>query len=647
MRIVLGFVAAFFYVITWASAPTYLDAYMNFGYDGLDNALIQTHIREVENYLNTAPLDKNAPEYLALLKLHANAQNYIALSERLKNCEDNQRMLTTRILDVVGNEIKSRGDIYVPCESFHTDLSSIQELNQHTKSILAPFISNSMQADLYQKSLTNSMKSLMQNQYQFQLNDFESDEAIKNFIERECQELCPSNVFKAQNYQQSDLFLALKAFKQTFSTIKRFDATEAAHHLNNLVDGEEGLNKILKAADELVGYEDGWVDDEPSFSDASSLLIDYYQARYNQIQVQDPVGRLLNTEVVRDRIGMAVTQVQDDMDEVGKSFRFKKHKRIRAGHITEGLETVKLQIREQIKELNQIEQKRLEQAVNINTHPQRLEQWREDDLKKILKTNPLAVGQQLFEKPFYADKVCSLVAKISTDDKNAALADKAWAFGGMVVGGALLATGIGSLAGAWILAGTATGATLASVAATAGLVGTAVGLAEAGRHTHQYFESRAEQVALEQAILSGAGDTQSATEAREAIMALRASKHDAIMAGVFSAVELGSVVRAASMAMYGAKAADDSIAIMQANRLMRSLDIITKNPRYVRMMQKLRTTVGGDKMSLYMGKLFSMAENLRAGMLLKMTRLAEAGKMNEMKRIVDEALEVAHRNCRL
>ena len=77
----------------------------------------------------------------------------IAEQKGLTGNHDNHRQLSTRILAVVGDEIKTRGSVVVPCRLVDQPFSAIEELVQNSDGMVDPYLSNDMQKDLYSRSL--------------------------------------------------------------------------------------------------------------------------------------------------------------------------------------------------------------------------------------------------------------------------------------------------------------------------------------------------------------------------------------------------------------------------------------------------------------------------------------------------------------
>lgn len=626
------------------------DAYLGFGYDQLDSSIIRSHTQTVENYLNSysGPQDEN---FDTLLRLHANAVNYLTLEEALNDCNDNDRNLSARVLGVVGSKIKTIGHIHAPCSVVGQPISAIEQLVEAGRNVVNPLLTNSLQQGLYQRAITNSFKSLMHHQYQYRQNNFSDRNSIEDFVREACDGKCSRDIYDPSNPNSSSLIEELARYRPQLEGVQRHTSSSARDRLNELIDGEGGLNETLSEVETAIGSESGLFGSNPVFSDQSRMLMQIYHTHYNQVALQDPVGRLLSTERMRDRVRAPRRLDEDDMSEHSGNFSFEKHREVTSSHIQSAVNQVSSTINDQIRELNLTEITRNNREFALNQSSQQSQDQFLDignrQLRKFLRTNPAAVGEHLYHNPFYAHKVCELIGQVTESDEREARNDKIWLYGGLIVGGVLLATGVGAGVGAWVLAGTAAGATLATVAATTGIVGIAVGVGEAGYHINEYMEFSAERDAITGAILTGGADAQSVQELQDAVTGLRRAQTAAIMSGAFAAFEMGTLYSAARVYMNGSRLASNGVSqLEQTGRMTRFLNSIANNPQLNNMILRLKQAVGSERAARFMGYLSTASDATRAYLLARLARFAESGNFTELKRITDEAIAIANRTCR-
>lgn len=636
-----------------------IEAYMNFGYDGYDNELISQHVESTDAYISSYTGNKSTAEFIGLMNLHANAQNYLNLSEALSNCNDNDRNLTTRILNVVGTEIKANGLFSAPCPSvFFTPGNEVENYISENSMLDATQIltANELEKSLHKTSVVNSFKALMLHDFQFKTQNFNFDNQIIDFINTHCENQCSTDIYNRSSPNTSPLFSILKQYRQQIAEERRFNSQEAADYLNNIIDGEAGLNRLLEEIEREVGSEGSGVRNRSNFDFTSNMMLGYYQSRYAEIATMDPVGRLLNTSDLRDRVREPREPGFWDTRTRGYREEFKQHRTVSSNQISTARDEVRETISDQIAELNQNERTRRLQEEAYITPPngnRRLagpsphlgmrdfQNYRMEALQRLISTNPRAVGQELFQNPGYASTVCSVISNISESDSDRRFRDNVWLYGGLFVGGALLLTGIGAGIGAMVLTGT-TATTLGTIAATSGIVGTAVGLAEAGYQTNRYFEARAVAETLERSILSANADTESYNEALAAVREMREARFAAIMAGAFTVAELGIFAKFATIATRGISNGMD--AINNSRRLSNALSRIYTNPRYMRVVTSLREI--SDRSGEYLAMLLNMSENTQTIILNRISRMLDNGDTAGVRRMMDEALEVSGTACR-
>ncbi|KHD89105.1 MAG: hypothetical protein OM95_04535 [Bdellovibrio sp. ArHS] len=116
----------------------------------------------------------------------------------------------------------------------------------------------------------------------------------------------------------------------------------------------------------------------------------------------------------------------------------------------------------------------------------------DENLQNLIVSNPAAAARFLMENPDSFDLICKTLQDYDKRAQRNEKLEKVVFWGGLVVGGVLLATGIGAGAGALVLSGTAAAGTLATVAAGSAIAGTALGAAET-----VYSSSRAHQLFIE------------------------------------------------------------------------------------------------------------------------------------------------------
>ncbi len=271
-----------------------------------------------------------------------------------------------------------------------------------------------------------------------------------------------------------------------------------------------------------------------------------------------------------------------------------------------------------LKDRNQIEAKDILNAQTEITSLM-LKQFNEVkslDFNELVKTNPAAIGQVLLQNPEWTPLVCRAISNIVKKDAAVEKWDKIYFWGGLVVGGTLLATGIGSAVGALVLSETAL--TGLVVAGAAFAVTDSVFSATKSYSTYQDADS------LRASFLSRNGDTKTISESNE--MVDEAFSH-LISAGIGAAslIPFGSVwkimSRSAQTARVGGTSqiakitASENTAVL--NNLESTLKQIKESPAAEKILIASRNRVSEEDYGSFIGQLSQLSPELRSQVLEK------------------------------
>lgn len=158
-----------------------------------------------------------------------------------------------------------------------------------------------------------------------------------------------------------------------------------------------------------------------------------------------------------------------------------------------------------------------------------------NDLQKLIKINPLAAGQVIVHHPEYAGLLCDSINQINQKFSKDEEFDKYFMVGGAIVGGALLLTGVGTMACAYLItgsltagvaAGTVGGTILSSTVMAGAAVETATGIYFGKKAYDEYLESNK----IELALLSNNADGYSIVEKKDAYLNFKDARTKASIA---------------------------------------------------------------------------------------------------------------------
>ncbi|MEK2646526.1 tolA protein [Bdellovibrio sp. BCCA] len=260
---------------------------------------------------------------------------------------------------------------------------------------------------------------------------------------------------------------------------------------------------------------------------------------------------------------------------------------------------------------------------NHETYLQEVSNKKADEaLQNLLVTNPAATAQFLMENPGALDMVCKILQDYDKKAQNRETLDKAIFWGGLVIGGVLLATGIGAGVGAAVLSGTAAAGTLTTVAAGAALAGTIAGGGEAIYSSAKAHESFIEAQNLRASAFAEGSSKEAFSKADEAKKQAYSELADAgfsaasiipfgaglkVMKNAAQASRLGSY---AKVAKEGAKVEAESV-----RSLATSLKEISSDKSVLKVLENSQKNVDSEEMGMFLGYLSHLPQNERKEVL--------------------------------
>ncbi|WP_374075023.1 tolA protein [Bdellovibrio bacteriovorus] len=242
----------------------------------------------------------------------------------------------------------------------------------------------------------------------------------------------------------------------------------------------------------------------------------------------------------------------------------------------------------------------------------------DEALQSLLVTNPAASAQFLMENPGALDMVCKTLQDYDKKAQNKETLDKAIFWGGLVIGGVLLATGIGAGVGAAVLSGTAAAGTLTTVAAGAALAGTIAGGGEAIYASSKAHESFIEARNLRASAFAEGSSKESFAKADKAKDQAYSELAEAgfsaasiipfgaglkVMKNAAQASRLGSY---AKVAKEGTKVEAESV-----RSLATSLKEISSDKDVLKVLENSQKKVDSEEMGMFLGYLSDLPANER------------------------------------
>lgn len=579
-----------------------------------------------------------SPEGLELKKHQALLSNYLSIKDKFEKCikdKEAKRKLHERILQSSFQGMINLDDS--PCQPPY--LQSEKSYENFSRSITkaAKKIQKSdFQTLLSKKIISNTARSLLGFRQKFQ-NDFmksgklttdELDTLVNDVCIRKSQTPRAQTVLtdvcqKMDPSLKHELKKELIQFSETQKSNPKLTSEKILKSLNTSVDR---LNKTLEKIE--LQNDIGFIYDSANLEDEKAKEhFNHYINQYTQ-EVSSEAGALLLTKTIKNKSGSIKRFDGDDTEKNKKTskFQFTKHKKM-------NLQDVSLSIKE-------AESKMLAQARDTLNIANKNDG---EDVADLVKINPFAAGQILIHQPEYASLVCDSINEINQNDSDDEDMDKYFMIGGAVIGGALVLTGVGAVAGAYLItgsltAGLAAGTIGGSILGYSALAGGAIELVSAGYSSKRAMDHYQEMNQLESAYLTKNSDAKAITDARDALVNFKEARMMAAisLAGLgLNFVNLGSI---AALLKGGNASKKELIA---ATAILNSISETKVALRLKEIMKSLGET-GAETLDIFFLRLAKTGEAGR----LKFLELLKNGQLTpeKYKEIIEASLAAA-KNC--
>lgn len=262
----------------------------------------------------------------------------------------------------------------------------------------------------------------------------------------------------------------------------------------------------------------------------------------------------------------------------------------------------------------------------------------QENLKYLIQHHPVAVATVLLQTPEESAQLCGLLAELDQERQNQRETDELVQWGGLIIGGLLIATGIGSWAGAGLITGTAAaslstatmGVAAASIAYTGGEV-----IYTANRSQQSFMEA----YHLRRSQITGA----SLLDESEAVDAVTREAREHMVASLLSSTGLipfGLGVRGLQATSRGTIRGGAS-QLDTYRGATQTYEAVKANPNWTQGLIHLRNQSSAEDVAELLGHLAQVPQALRHQVLNSIS-----GNISEASRRLPRALENG-RMCRL
>jgi hypothetical protein len=255
------------------------------------------------------------------------------------------------------------------------------------------------------------------------------------------------------------------------------------------------------------------------------------------------------------------------------------------------------------------------------------------NLEDMVKTNPAAIGKVLLENPELTPVVCRMINQIAEKEESKETWNKVYFWGGLIVGGTLLVTGVGAGVGAWVLGETALSATLVTVATATAVISSGVAAGETVYSSSKYLTEREEALTLRASTIARNGDQQTGKEAEAK---LNEAWSDLTSAGISAVgiIPFGPLWRfmrtSAKMSRVGSLAKIEQMSAQEEAAALKQLSATIKelnNPQLEKILINAKNKVSSEDYGFFIGQLSQLSKEQRELVIAKM--IAHPEKVGE------------------
>lgn len=492
------------------------------------------------NFLNSA-------EGMELRKHQEMLNNFLAIQNHFKKCVKNKlskRMLQDRVLQSSLQSMRVIDDSALPClpPNLNSMTKTYSDFNNGVMKLMKQVVKPNFQNELSQQIIFNTAKSMLAFNQKFSPAFMKGGYLTQKEMDGIVADVCLKKIgHSARNSERVDVCkkmdpkfkLALKkkliAFSETQKREAKWTPQKATTSLNASIDRlNKTLSKVKVKKDVGLIYDSANLDNEESKRNFEQYVNQY------MLEASKEAGPLLLTRTMKQQSGSIKRYDADDTfkNKSTSKFQFTLHQKISEADVLASIEEAEAKMQEQARTILTIAHDATKTNGKIIAN--------DADINELVKINPFAAGQLLLNKPEYTGLMCDSINKINQEDVSDEQQDKYFMVGAAILGGGLLLTGVGTLAGAYLItgsltAGVAAGTIGGSILGYTALAGSALELASAGYNGHKAIEQYQEMNRLEAAFLTQNTDGFATIEAKNALIEFK----DARLSAAISLANVG------------------------------------------------------------------------------------------------------------
>lgn len=594
----------------------------------------------------------NSADGIELRKHQQLLTNFLSVQDKFEKCikdKDSKRKLDERVLQASFQNMTTLTDSVLPCmnEKYTVD-KNFEEFNEkmtHTmKSMVRPYFQN----QLTKQVMSNTAKALLGFKQKFRPDFMKDGKLAPKELKELADEVCIKKIPNARGgYLTQDVCSAMdKSFRPGLEKeIRAFSETPAIAQTKKITPEQATvslnmsimlMNNALAAIP--VKKDKGFIYDSANLSDEKTKKeFDNYVSQYMN-EISQGAGSLFLTKTIKDEAGGIKRLDSDDTTKNKQNvYQFTKHKNVKIDDVTKAINEAENKMKAQARDTLLVAAKSVSLKGQIKAS--------EDDIKDLVKINPFAAGQMILREPEYTDILCDSINKVNQTDVNDENIDKYFAIGSAVLGGALILTGVGTIAGAYLVtgsltAGVAAGTLGGTILGYSALAGTAFEVVNLGYSSNRAYNFWDESKRLEEAFLTQNSDRGAVLEAQVALTEFK----DARLSAGISLASMGLNLIVAGKLFNILKTGTNKVSADELKAATKIIQYLseTKVAKALKDTAAMLGAAGVEKIDDFLLLLARAGEKNR----IKFLELLKDGKLtpDKIKTIVEDALDAA-KNC--
>jgi len=613
----------------------------NSTYSSIEQDILATTI---QSYLND-PQNKSilkSEKGQILKKKQIKLLNLIEVRKAFTKClqtNESRRNLYLRIYTAAAKV----EEIKIDCNVLSTEFKDIKAFSNYIQSISDSVGLNDLQGNIHKNSFKNLIKT-----YLFFKHSFKDEVSPVDTVNKLCQSSYGKNLCSDES--RKEYYEFAKNEKTFLEKQPVYSFEEARVEINqNISELNTELKKVKPKVDKGWFNNFMWDSSDPLYDEKSEKALSNYQELY-LANATSGIGSLMMSETAKNIMGRMKSKDQDEVEHSNPernttSYDFSPHSELSSQDIKNSYQDVISTIEKQAKSLNRLEVTREFEQFNMNKNnspyadidlmekiPKNYLDNRRRDIKRLIKTNPAAIGELLASSPEYSSMVCDLIKEIEEDDDTDEAWDKVFFWGGIVVGGALMVTGLVALGGVMLARTLASAALFKTVGSYVTVVGAVSGLGESAYFTKELAYAKLEMSLMEEAFMSGLGDEQNIIEAKESLKDFNEAKFNLALTLGFTAIDIAGFMAI----MKGARIKKNTLIspekekILKLNNITSTLKEILGSNKRVKQFLKLIDVFGPEDVVRLLGILGSIDGILKN----KIFSILDLGDLKEIKQLM-------------